>query len=427
MSSATRPRPSSAVSGSSGAVMSSAVAIEPTWPAALKTLLGRDAAEMSTEYFRMLDADALAVRPRQVAYRSGSSTTVRYDVDVRWPSGTTTTEPLVALLGRKLPEHAIRMGRGEDTVALWHWPNDPMLPGLAAAIDPGHVGRLFADLGLGDDPVVLRVRAYRPGRRAVVEADNGTVRVFLKVVRPHRAEALHETHRSLAGRLPVPDSIGWTNEGIVVLPGIGGATLREVLHSDGDVPDPAEIDSLLDHLPAELAERALRTNWLDLARLHADSIATTVPGAARRVGEVIGRLDAASDAAVEHPVVPIHGDMYEAQLMVEGGRVVGLLDVDTAGAGHRVDDIANFCAHLSVLALVSRPSAPIRRFGARLLAHAEQRHDRADLRLRIAGAVVGLATGSFRVLEPDWERHTLTRLDLAGDWIASARRDRPPD
>ena len=421
MSSVTRPRSSSTEVGSPA---SASIVVEPAWPVELKTLLGPDSMELSTEYFRLLDADTLGVRPRQVAHRPGSSTTVSYEVEVRWPGGSTTVESLVAMLGHKLPENAVRLGRGDTAVAVWHWPNDPMLPGLAAAIDPGRVGRLFADLGLGDDPVTLRVRAYRPGRRAVVEADNGRIRVFLKVVRPHRAEALHDTHRSLAGELPVPDSIGWTNEGIVVLPGIGGVTLREALRVGAPLPDPAEVDALLDRLPMELATLSPRTNWLDLANHHTDSIRTTVPGAASRAVEVLGQLTAASDPEIEHPMVPIHGDMYEAQLMVEGGHIVGLLDVDTAGAGHRVDDIANFCAHLSVLATVSRPSAPIRQYGARLLTHAEQRHDRTDLRLRIAGAVLGLATGSFRVLEPEWERHTSTRLDLAADWIASARRDR---
>jgi hypothetical protein len=114
--------------------------------------------------------------------------------------------------------------------------------------------------------------------------------------------------------------------------------------------------------------------------------------------------------------------LYESQLLVRGGRISGLLDVDTAGAGLRADDLANFAAHLSVLTLVADRPKRIKRYGAALLDHAEQHHDPGDLRRRIAAAVVGLATGPFRVLEPHATQHTLRRLELAGEWLASADR-----
>ncbi|WP_341854822.1 hypothetical protein [Brachybacterium sp. GPGPB12] len=46
----------------------------------------------------------------------------------------------------------------------------------------------------------------------------------------------------------------------------------------------------------------------------------------------------------------VHGDFYEAQVFVQDGRVVGLLDIDTVGPGRRADDLACLLAHLSVLA-----------------------------------------------------------------------------
>ena len=49
------------------------------------------------------------------------------------------------------------------------------------------------------------------------------------------------------------------------------------------------------------------------------------------------------------PVVATHGDFHEGQLTVtrvgEGWRPSGLLDVDTVGPGHRVDDLACLVAH----------------------------------------------------------------------------------
>jgi len=402
----------------------SSLPLEPSWPRELQILLGPDAAEFTTEYFGVLGGDVVECRPRQVAYRPGRSSTVRYDVRVRWADAEERIEPLVAIVAGSLPDGATRMGRSDTEVALWHWPNDPLLPGLPAALDPGHVERLFGELGLGGGTVTLRVRAYRPGRRAVIEADNGRVRVYLKVVRPHRAAALHETHRLLADALPVPDSIGWTDDGIVVLPGLAGSTLREVLRNGGALPDPAEIDTLLDRLPVELIDGRRRPDRMTSARHHAEVIGATVPVAAAAGHDLVAQLTERRHLVLDHQVVAAHGDMYESQLMVQHGRITGLLDVDTAGAGHRVDDIANFCAHLSVLAMVTRQADDIRRYGSRLLAHAETTHDRADLRLRIAAAVFGLATGSFRVLEPDWEMHTLDRIDLAARWMASADRAR---
>ena len=37
------------------------------------------------------------------------------------------------------------------------------------------------------------------------------------------------------------------------------------------------------------------------------------------------------------PVVPSHGDFYEANLLVDGGEITGLLDVDAVGPGFRRD------------------------------------------------------------------------------------------
>jgi hypothetical protein len=103
--------------------------------------------------------------------------------------------------------------------------------------------------------------------------------------------------------------------------------------------------------------------------------------------------------------------------MVNRGRITGLLDIDTTGSGFRVDDLANFCAHLSVLAQMTDRPRQVRRFGAGLLSHAEILHPRPVLRRRIAAAVLGLATGPFRVLEANWEANTARRLDLAVQWM----------
>ena len=47
--------------------------------------------------------------------------------------------------------------------------------------------------------------------------------------------------------------------------------------------------------------------------------------------------------------------------------------------------------------------------------------DPAELRYRVAAVVLSLATGPHRVQEPGWPQHTRARLDLARQWLASAR------
>ena len=233
------------------------------------------------------------------------------------------------------------------------------------------------------------------------------------------AEALLDIHRTLAQHLPVPEGLGRTADGLVVLTAMPGRTLRDLLRSGHtDLPAPGLIGALLDRLPPGLAEGAPRADHFANVDRHALAIASVLPEAAGRLQELRGRLGAAAAAdAASHPVVPVHGDLYEAQVLVTEDSVSGLLDIDTAGAGVRADDWANLCAHLSVLAHVTEHSKAIRRYEAAVLAHAEDQTDGADLRARSAAAVVGLATGPFRVLERDWPANTMRRLDLAAEWL----------
>src|SRR5690606_30095586 len=81
------------------------------------------------------------------------------------------------------------------------------------------------------------------------------------------------------------------------------------------------------------------------------------------------------------PTVPVHGDFYENQVWVRAGRLSGLLDIDTAGAGDRLDDLACLLGHLSVLAqLEPAHASTINRLGSDYLAAFEQVVDPADLR-----------------------------------------------
>lgn len=390
------------------------------WPRELRLLLGPEVTSILACAVDVAGGTLRAWSARQVNHQPSTSTVVQYRADVTWPDGSTTSETLVAATGDRIPDGAAVLDDGSTRVGVWRWPIDPALPGLTAALDERAVAALLGDLGLGSGALRLRVRAYRPGRRAVIESTGPRGRLFLKVVRPRTVEALHRTHRSLAARLPVPDSLGWSDDGVVVLPALPGRTLRELLRSGRSVlPEPRALEELLDRLPVATS-CAPRQGLVDGAGHHARVIASFAPSQRDRVDELLGELT--SRPLREHDTVGVHGDFYETQLLVERGRISGLLDVDTAGAGVRVDDLANLCAHLSVLALTSDRSRTVRRYGAAVLAHAEGRYDRRDLRTRIAAGVLALATGPFRVQERDWTRATLRRLQLAEQWLEDESR-----
>jgi hypothetical protein len=60
--------------------------------------------------------------------------------------------------------------------------------------------------------------------------------------------------------------------------------------------------------------------------------------------------------------------------------------------------------------------------GARWLHEIERRRDPADLRYRVAGVAMSLATGPHRVQEHGWQQATSQRLDLVERWVDSADR-----
>ena len=387
----------------------------------LPLLTGPDAADVLAAAVRVAGGELVSCRPRQVVHQPGRGTTVAYRSRVRWPEGAVKDETLVACTGDP-PAGALVLGDGADRVAVWRFPHDPELPGLAAACDEAAVAKLLDETGLGGRPVRLRTRAYRPRRRAVIEAVGPTGRLFIKVVRPDRVEALHDRHRLLVrSGIPAPQSLGWTPQGILVLQALAGRTLRQALRTRRtSIPSGGDILALLDRLPQELAHGIPRQSWLEKAPRYAAVIGAALPTEAARAAE----LGEALSAAASGPgwAGPVHGDFYEGQLLVDRGRVCGLLDVDTAGPGDKLDDLACLLGHLSVLAQIDRDRAPIiNGAGASYLRAFEAVVSSAELRCRVAAVVVSLATGSHRVQERAWQATTRRRLELAETWLASAR------
>ena len=394
--------------------------VAPSWPPSLQVLLGEPAPQLWAAVLDPLGGRLRTLSAATVTLRPDAAATVRYTAVVDWADGRATRESLAATTGAEVPPGTAVLegdvGGATVTVGLWRWPLDPALPGLAWAASAAAAARRLAALGIDAGAPRLRLRAYRPGRRAVVEVDSPAGRWFLKVVRPAAVADLVARHAALAPAVPVPPVLAATDDGVVVLPALPGTPMRAALGGDPAVlPPPAALEALLDALPAVAPPgRRDPTDPLPRLRGHAAVLAMVCPGLAPR----LDRLTAAVAAAARpQPLVPVHGDFYEAQLLVDAGAVVGLLDVDTAGPGARADDRATLLGHLLLLERLVADPAPVSAYRARVQAHGG---GGADLAARVAGVLVGLATGPFRVQQAGWPEATEARVALAEEVVRTS-------
>ncbi|HEY6530791.1 MAG TPA: aminoglycoside phosphotransferase family protein [Acidimicrobiales bacterium] len=387
---------------------------------AMALLTGTGAGDLIRTVLRPHGADAARWRVTEVAsQRRGIR--VRYDVEVVWPDGRRSHEMLAAATGT-IPEGAAVLEDGPDRIAVWGHPFDPELPALPAASSPEAVACLLEELGISKGPVELRHRAYRPTRRAVIEAIGPRGRLFLKVVRPDRVESIHRIHRVLVEHdVPVAPSLGWTPDGLLVVQALPGSTMREHLLGDRPgLPTGQTVVELLGRFPDELLQLPAAPTWLDRVGHYAGVTARALPDQRGRLESLVAEI---TDQAQVGPMVPVHGDLYDSQLLVGAGRITGLLDVDTMRPGDRTEDLACLLGHLSVLAaLHPHRGAAIRALGARYLEHFDGVVPPADLRWRTAAVVVSLTTGPHRVQQANWERATRSLVELARRWAQSAAR-----
>ncbi|MBY5163059.1 phosphotransferase [Salsipaludibacter albus] len=356
---------------------------------------------------------------RQVTWWPGSSCTARWDVEMADGGPLTGGLDIVATT-KRAPAGALEVVADDDRVAVWAVPHDPFLPGLPAVLDSDVAADLVRRLGGGATTMRTRLRAHRPTRRAVVEMSGlGPDRLYAKVVRPGRARDLHDRHVELSEVLPVPPSLGVDDErGVVVMSHLEPPTLRRVLEDPTAVlPDPGELLALATGFP-EVSDA--RTTSSPIERL---------PGLVELLQAIVpherARLDWLLEAVGTDGVTdrqPVHGDFHEAQVLVDDGRVAGVLDVDGVGTGRPADDTATLLGHLAIWGTISNQPHRVRTWADEVLRRADSVLDPVDLRLRVAAVVAGLATGSFRVQRADWPADTSRRIDLALRWVASARR-----
>lgn len=247
-----------------------------------------------------------------------------------------------------------------DLTRVWIHPADPHLPALAPAAYGDAAAVLLARLG-ADDPGVPQIVGYRPGRRAVLRVATSDGDLWVKVVRPRRIERVVAAHTRLREHgLPVPAVRGWSPEGLLVLESAHGIPAT---HAPWD---PEGLLDAVDELRARLASAPLdwpaRTSLASRLPWYAERLMAAMPDQRASVARITAAAHEAVHAATagEGSEVTVHGDLHLGQLFLDdGGNVTGLIDVDTAGAGHADEDAAAFLGHAVASALLTE-----RRHGA---------------------------------------------------------------
>jgi aminoglycoside phosphotransferase len=386
-------------------------------------LAGPEAAALLRTALGAVGGELRTARTAHVQYRPESDVVVRFEATVSWSGAEPVGETLMASTTRHGPPDgtlsvvADADGR-ELAVGVWRWPFDPALPGLADMVTPASAA---ARLGLAGR-VELDVVAFRPTERAVVKvtASDGTVR-YVKVLRPADIGAVIDRHHRLgAAGVRVPrilaadESAGW-----LAMEEISGDTLRVRIKA-GHLPwpPPAEYRRLLDDLrevPLPGA-RSVPTRTRH-AIGHAAMLATVLPDQRARVDRLCAALEPAADRAAWRSGATVHGDLYEAQLIVDDQSITGLIDVDDAGPGDPIDDLASMLGHLRYREMTVRDATLRRHLGG--YADALRREfrsivedlgdDPVELDVVTAAVLVGLATGPFRIQQHGW-RHEVRRI-----------------
>lgn len=364
----------------------------------------------------------LSARPEQVQYRPGSDVVVRYSAQVSW-NGEPARRDTLSASSTIHGSHPGTIGvtattpHGPLEVGVWRWPFDPVLAGLADVVSPSSVADVLHSVHGPLDPhtVQLDVVAYRPTDRAVVrvDVDGGRTIAYLKVVNPGAAPAIAERHRQLLGAgVPVPrvDALD-AARGLIVLAPLVGPTLRELIKNGADGwPECAEFDRLADRFSAAPLDGVANVSRLTDGALHARMLATVMPAAARRLGELAERFEATPASPAD---TVIHGDLHEAQIIMDQGSIVGVLDIDDAGPGLAVDDRANVLARLVYRATTDATRhSTIQRYADRLRRDSLARFDPSTLDLHTAAALTGLATGPFRLQSTGWRDTVVALLDV---------------
>jgi aminoglycoside phosphotransferase (APT) family kinase protein len=253
--------------------------------------------------------------------------------------------------------------------------------------------------------------------------DAGAV-FYVKAIRPAEVDALVDRHhRLLHAGVPVPAVLRHDSDrGLIAMGALSGPTVRDRIRSGHPhLPEAAQYERLYAALAdVQLPSTSPVAGRAATALRHAEMLSSVLPRERTRLARLTEALAPAADRALARSGPTIHGDLYEAQLITGRGRgrtatITGVVDLDDAGPGDPLDDRATVLAHLISGAIDGRGETR-RRVASYVRALRRSfvaQVDAVDLDLVTAGALVGLATGPFRTLQPRWPHEAHRRLAIA--------------
>lgn len=425
--------------------MSSANIIQPVSDPelpAVSLLLGSSAIEVIASALGREGTVVRGCRARRVSYRPGRRIAVTYEAATE-RGGQAATETVVAMAHRHgPPDGAVTVQAADTPIAVWRADQDPYLPGLKVATDPVFVRALLDEIGVPPGNVELEIRSYWPRWRAVVEVKTipprkterlvyrpgrgfarpgSTSIVYLKVVPPSRAAQLHRTHQLLAGIAPIADSKHFSEQhGLLVLSALPGERLWDCVQRGNFAPPNGQsLIHLLERLEQVEIDRSRRITSRESARQAVPLLSAVLPAEAARLARF---LEALGDDPDE-PLITIHGDFHEVQVLVDRDGVCGLLDLDDVGPGQRVDDLAMMAARFwSFAPFERRGRERVAQYALDLLDTFGEVVDPEDLHQRVAGVLLARATSPFRSQTFTWQRDARRAIELAERWLDRSGR-----
>ena len=312
------------------------------------------------------------------------------------------------------------------------FPDDAKVRVLARLDDAEGRRRLLARV-LRDRPDLtdgsIQTLAYKPERRYVGRfMPTGGPDVVLKFYADSGYPAALRNTRALESRgaLRLATRTGRSKRYCVLaLEWLPGRTLREELASPGArLEVVARVgEAMAEFHGQEAPKLSAQPPGAESARLRstAETLGILCPALAERADALAGRVAARLDGSAAGPR-PIHGDLYDKQVLVDGD-AVAIVDLDQAALGDPRADLGLFIAHLERQAVVGRIEPERVHRVAEALLEGYQRASGSPVRglgPHVADGLMSLAHHPFRTRQPDWPVGTEQILDRAEEILGSS-------
>lgn len=285
------------------------------------------------------EVDPLTVRALEISRVRGRAARATYEAE--WPEDVYIPNERFTLL--REAGHDIQVHR---------FPDDPELPGLAAAADPEAALALVKKHVMAIPPRRIRVEVvrYRPGSHAVVRHRLGKAKFYARVMKPAATSALLDAAEVVArSDFSVPRIAGYWKDGAVVwTTEIPGENMRQYIRA-GKQPD---LDTLLGGLESLWAVPVEAGNGRPFnlsgryrgAKQEINIAARDHDGVRREFDRAVAALDPFIQSW--QPRGTAHNDFYDDQMLVLPDGRLALVDFEETGPGDPMLDVGNFLAHL---------------------------------------------------------------------------------